>query len=271
MPNVRNVSDVPPPPPPLPPPPPSHSPVPGPALGPLPPSPGAPAPPFVGERGAAPSSVAGAPPARSGRAIAALVLGIVGVVLCFLVIPSILAIVFGALARKDVRRSAGRLTGNGMAVAGIVLGVIGLIVGAGLYVVAAMGAFDDLDDLDDAESVTEGIEVGDCVRIPESDVFFRLRTQDCTQPHEGEVYFLSELTAPEDADFPGTAQVQEQVRTSCVEQFEAYVGTPKIGSALGFSFVYPTRRQWEDDDRGYLCIVYDPEGDLVGTAAGSGR
>lgn len=212
----------------------------------------------------------GGAPKRSGRAVAALVLGIAGVVLCFLVVPAILAIVFGFLARRDISRSEGRIEGGGMATAGIVLGVVGVLVGAGLYIAAALGAFDDIDDLDD-DSVTADFEVGDCVEVPEGDFFFRLSSQDCAQPHEGEVYRVAELPAAADDEYPGTADVQEQIGQSCVAEFETYIGTPYGESALDFAFVYPTRQQWEDGDRGYLCIAFDPGGDLVESVAGSGR
>ena len=68
-----------------------------------------------------PPSLAPVPlePKTSGKAIASLVLGI------FPVIPlvgSILAIVFGHLSRGEIRRSAGRLKGGGLALAGLILG-----------------------------------------------------------------------------------------------------------------------------------------------------
>jgi len=72
----------------------------------------------------------------SGMAIASLVMGIAGWTLLPLV-GSILAIVFGYAARRDIRRRPDELTGEGMAVAGLVLGwimvglsVVGLCLGA---------------------------------------------------------------------------------------------------------------------------------------------
>ena len=64
------------------------------------------------------------PPARTtnGMAVASMVLGIVWVYW----IGSILALVFGYLALRDIRRSGQR--GEGMAIAGIVLGWIGVAV-----------------------------------------------------------------------------------------------------------------------------------------------
>jgi NADH:ubiquinone oxidoreductase subunit 5 (subunit L)/multisubunit Na+/H+ antiporter MnhA subunit len=63
-------------------------------------------------------------PARrtSGMAIASLVLG----VLWMYWLGSILALVFGYLAKREIRRSQNQLDGSGMATAGIVLGWIGI-------------------------------------------------------------------------------------------------------------------------------------------------
>jgi Domain of unknown function (DUF4190) len=76
--------------------------------------------------GALPGPLAAAPrPAEtSGKAIAALVLGIAGV-LVVPVICSILAIVLGRQAKREIDADP-RLGGEGMATAGTVLGIIGL-------------------------------------------------------------------------------------------------------------------------------------------------
>ena len=62
---------------------------------------------------------------NNGFAVAALVLGIISIVLCFIPflsgIIAILAIVFGIIALKSARR--------GMAIAGLVTGILGLLLG----------------------------------------------------------------------------------------------------------------------------------------------
>ena len=64
------------------------------------------------------------PGANNGMAIAALCCGIGGF-LC--IIPAILGIVFGVIAKNQIRDSNGMQRGDGMATAGIVLGIIALI------------------------------------------------------------------------------------------------------------------------------------------------
>jgi hypothetical protein len=95
-----------------------------------------------------------APPPRtqpsvptSGLAIASLVLGIGGLT----ILPffgSILALLFGYMARADIRRRRGEVTGEGLALAGIVLGwisvgiaVLGILAVGGMTVCGLCGSF----------------------------------------------------------------------------------------------------------------------------------
>jgi hypothetical protein len=83
----------------------------------------------------------------SGLAIASLILGIGGLTLLPL-FGSILALIFGYMARNDIRQRPDKVTGEGLAIAGIVMGwiavglaVLGLLVGAGFMVCGLCGAF----------------------------------------------------------------------------------------------------------------------------------
>lgn len=66
-------------------------------------------------------------PPTSALAVWSLVLGILGILT--LGIPSIAAIICGHLSHGKIKRSAGLLTGKGLAIAGLVLGYIGLVLG----------------------------------------------------------------------------------------------------------------------------------------------
>jgi hypothetical protein len=77
------------------------------------------------------------PPARplgTGMAIAALVLGILAVLLCWTVVGGVLfgliAVVIGAVAATRARRRVA--AGRGMAIAGVVLGLLGLALSVAL-------------------------------------------------------------------------------------------------------------------------------------------
>jgi hypothetical protein len=89
-------------------------------------------------------------PPTDGQAVAALVLGILGLVMCP-VICSIIAIILGKISQRKIEESGGTLGGLGMAKAGWILGIIGVVVGilwivifAAIFIGAIMseGGFD---------------------------------------------------------------------------------------------------------------------------------
>jgi hypothetical protein len=79
---------------------------------------------------------------RSGRATAALVLGIISIPTALFPIVAwicgVVAIVLGCIARTDIRRNA--LRGHGQATAGIVLGAIGTLAGVAIFIAAVSAA-----------------------------------------------------------------------------------------------------------------------------------
>lgn len=86
----------------------------------LPPPPPAPPPPPGFDYGD------GVPAVTASKATGALVCGIIGLLLCGIVLGPV-AIYLGTQAKKEIRSSNGRLKGDGMATAGIVMGIIAVI------------------------------------------------------------------------------------------------------------------------------------------------
>lgn len=68
-------------------------------------------------------------PKTSGFAVASLVMGILGFT-CLFLVGSVLAIIFGFIARSDIRQSKGAKSGSGLANVGIVLGIVMLALAA---------------------------------------------------------------------------------------------------------------------------------------------
>ena len=87
-------------------------------------SPYPPGPPSGGQGYDAPGAAQAGTP---GKAVASLVLGIVGIVICPL-ICSTLALIFGYQAKREIESRPGS-PGGGLATAGIVLGWIGVVLG----------------------------------------------------------------------------------------------------------------------------------------------
>lgn len=73
------------------------------------------------------------PPSTSGKAIASLICG----VFFFMLPASIAAVVLGHLSLSEIKKSAGRIQGQGLATAGLVLGYLGLAV-IPLLIIAAI-------------------------------------------------------------------------------------------------------------------------------------
>ena len=73
-------------------------------------------------------------PTTNGLAIVSLLCGIL-----FFFFPSaVAAIIFGHISRSDIRRSGGRKTGAGMAMAGLILGYFGVALIAVILIIAAI-------------------------------------------------------------------------------------------------------------------------------------
>ena len=67
------------------------------------------------------------PSGTNGKAIASLVCGIAGIALCICFLPSLAAIVFGAIAMSETKRTG--QSGYQLAVAGLTIGVVTLLMG----------------------------------------------------------------------------------------------------------------------------------------------
>ena len=84
--------------------------------------------------GASPFGVAPASTTTNGYAIASLVCGIAGF---FLLLPSVLAVVFGHLAKSQIRQRGEQ--GEGLATAGLITGYLGLAFLALLFLLLLVG------------------------------------------------------------------------------------------------------------------------------------
>ena len=92
----------------------------------------------AGSAGLSPLTPMGAPgpvavEKTSGMAIASLIFGIL-----FLFPLNILAIIFGHISLSQIKKSAGRLGGKGLAIAGLVLGYLGIAAIPFILIIAAI-------------------------------------------------------------------------------------------------------------------------------------
>jgi hypothetical protein len=188
-------------------------------------------------------------------ALAAMILGIIGLVLCFLFVPSLLALIFGLVAAGQIKRSAGALTGAGFARAGWVMGVVGLLVGGGFWALGATGAFDD------GETGVFELEAGDCANFdfdPETDRIIEVTTVevvDCDEPHEAEVMFVDELNPSGDLPYPSNEELFGETDVQCTNRAPEEVASGvDLSDYISFT-VAPNEDSWEDDNGPFVCFA----------------
>jgi len=114
------------------------------------------------------------------------------------------------------------------------------------------------------------LQVGDCFDDPDDPVeqLIEVPLIGCEEPHDNQVFALFDLP---DGDFPGDAEVADQARDGCLGRFEDYVGTPYADSELFAAWLPPTQGSWEAGDRQVVCVLFDADGQLVGSQQGAER
>ena len=210
------------------------------------------------------------PRASTGLATAALVCGIVGLFVFFLLVVSVVALVLGLVAASRAKQAPAPGSGLGRARAGWILGAFGIAGFVAMIVgIAATGGFefDEVSVLD--------LDVGDCVDLPDDTGLFdeisELTARECDEPHDAEVFLVDELAIDSD-EYPGVETVTTEVDAMCSgPAFEDYVGTAHADSELDTFLLYPTEQTW-DDDRGFVCMAITVDGSqLQDSVEGSGR
>jgi len=196
--------------------------------------------------------------------VAALVLGIVSIVAFVVVIPPILAIVFGLVAASQIKRSNGAQLGLGMARAGWILGILTVGAAVAVYTVVILE--------DQGQVAIEELDVGDCIKdLPSGERIVDVEVVRCTSPHEGEVYLLGTLNADGDRTYPGDAPLTAEVERACIDGFEPYVGRSYDQSVFELFYTYPVRLNWKGSRGAFQCMVTIPSGTSSDSARNSGR
>ncbi len=256
--------------PPVPPPPSASAPF-GSAGAPPPHSPGPVVPAVPGGYGQPQPGYFAPQPRKSGMGIASLVLGIVGVPLFMLFIPAVLAVVFGAVSMRQIKAAAGRVTGRGMAIAGLVLGVVSIAGGAVFWWAAATDRIKDEDGNSIFEDTSE-VVVGGCYDLPDAGEVGDASKVSCSEPHDGQFFHKENLRDGNEA-FPGEEEVVRRSETACAgEEFADFVGVPISESKYTVFYLSPQELSWSLRDGEVQCFVANVEDTpLVGSVEGSGE
>lgn len=118
--------------------------------------------------------------------------------------------------------------------------------------------------------------VGRCV-VPPGQVheeIATLKVVPCTQPHTEESYAVATYTgaaAGADEPYPGNPTLKTFADGACAQRYASYVGVDYRDSSLFFTYLLPSPRSWQDDDRSVLCFVTTTGEQLTTSVKGSRR
>ncbi len=102
------------------------------------------------------------------------------------------------------------------------------------------------------------IELGDCLILPSEDQFDEVRRLDCSEPHDGEVFFVEDHPG---SSYPSDDDFSTYVDAQCLPAFEAYTGSGFDGQeVLDIGWFAPTERSWGNGDREVACYLTPIDG-----------
>jgi putative regulator of septum formation len=170
-------------------------------------------------------------PVHRGRAKAAKILGILGVVAIPLILVVSVILAGKYLAQRDSE---------------------GVIVRTGSVF---------LDDL----------RAGDCGDWPQGNTALSVTVHPCDEPHDFEVFAVVSHPDGTDEPYPEEGSLDAWSAQACYEQFVPYVGVAFEDSpTLTLSYFYPLATSWEDGNRLVQCALHTVEGEkLFGSKKGS--
>ena len=123
----------------------------------------------------------------------------------------------------------------------------------------------------------EDLVVGECINEPDEEIITDIKTVDCNELHDYEVYEVIQVPYGTTAAYPGDENLFWEVLEMCVGHFDSFVGLDYADSIYDVNAIYPTRESWEEqDDREATCLIsqYSSSGDILqvsGSLRGVGR
>ena len=95
---------------------------------------------------------------------------------------------------------------------------------------------------------------------------------DCDEEHAQESYAVIRYTPPQgvSADtYPGDDALTKFAQGACAGAYKKYVGVDYLDSKLFYTYLLPSARSWDDDDRSVICFVTSAGEPLQGSVKGS--
>jgi hypothetical protein len=111
----------------------------------------------------------------------------------------------------------------------------------------------------------EALKPGMCIVVPEEagaeEGADEVEVVDCRANHDAEVMLRGRIDLPD--AWPSDQALDEHLSPRCEKAFASYVGIPYEDSRLEYDFFSPVRAAWEDGDRGFNCVVFDPDASVL--------
>jgi hypothetical protein len=145
-----------------------------------------------------------------------------------------------------------------------------------LLLVPALGAcslFGGDDDEGESVSVFK-VEPGQCFER-QTEVkaqISELTAVDCDKDHAQESYAIVPYKAIDGAApdiYPGDDALTRFAEGACAGAYRDYVGVDYLDSKLFYTYLLPSARSWDDDDRSVVCFVTTTGEPLQGSVKGS--
>lgn len=130
---------------------------------------------------------------------------------------------------------------------------------------------------DDERSSVFSVEAGQCFLAPEEveAQIADLDEVDCGEPHDHEAYAVVtyEDGDPEipDDEYPGDEALTNFADGTCAQRFGEYVGVDYLDSDLFFTYLLPSPRSWQEEDRKVICLVTSAGNQLQGSVKGTAQ
>lgn len=105
-------------------------------------------------------------------------------------------------------------------------------------------------------AVTE-LRVGDCFSSEDADEISQVEARPCDEPHQYELFHVVTWTGSD--EYPSVDAQADFLINACGPVFETYVGRSYLSSTLDFFPFTPTEAGWDDGDRIFQCVLFDPQ------------
>ena len=149
---------------------------------------------------------------------------------------------------------------------------------ARVVAVGAVAVFAFLNLAEPTESLVE-LQVGECLDdvsdhpldslsagTIESEV--RVRTKDCADPHEAQVYFVDWYY---EGEYPGTSEMDTIADQLCSAELDPDAIAWDGVTDIFYGYYYPTADGWRDSDRRITCVLLFGDREYTGNVLVGGR